>query len=247
MQVAVRLAFLVCVLCVGAQMSAAGPPPGEGAATGERCPKQRNDHVRAGDDSHGCGRCPASSPVPADRYRALTRGTADERAASAIGFLVGRTHEARALVRRAIAVAAATPTCRQLHPLTDVLEDCTMDETTRAAAAIALGTIARKSPCVFPAGTSCSGPNSPIPDWSHRTLLTCVAKYPLQVARACAEALGYVSKSDVAFLKTVRDTVANDAMLRISAGRALSHLTGTASVTPESLDKLVTDAEAVTP
>ena len=200
-------------------------------------------HDHADDDDGGCGSL--SAPVP-DLYLALTRGSADEKAAAALRIVQTRSDQSRSIVRRAIVVISGDPRCAHLRPLTDTLRDCVLDETTRAAAALALGEIAAHHPCTFPAG-NCSAPHNPIPMWSKQALRSCALskKTPLMVRRACAEAMGFVPTSNIAELTALRDDKSKDTMLRVFAGRAISRLTHAPAVTVESLDQLIDDAHRI--
>jgi hypothetical protein len=194
------------------------------------------------DDLAGCR---AQLPPNAidDIYAALVSDDVGRRAAAAQIVLTHRSNHARAVVQRAIEAVASAPVCSHLRALTDTLEDPALDEATRAAAALALGIIARDFPCLFPEGGSCPKPHDPIPAWSQRALRDCAGRKPTNVARACVEALGYVSGTDTDYLRALRDDPGKDAMLRVFAGRALTRLTKTRQVTRASLDKLITDAE----
>lgn len=218
----------------------------------------------------GCG-CHFFARVPSDSYRALALGPPGERSAAATRVLTRRGHQARSVVRKAIAASASAPVCGELRRLAETLLDPCMDDPTRSSAALALGRIARDFPCTFPADAAghCPPEHDPIPSWSQTALLACAEQKapedlpwwfhshscsrprggydpvaPVAVARACAEALGYVPTTDLARLKALRDDVGKDTQLRIFAGRALSRLTRSREVTPDSLDRLVLDAES---
>ena len=212
------------------------------AALGTAAYGLRQRPVEAAPVSTGCG---AQIPGSAlgDLYRALTRGSETEQAQASLAILESRAQQSRGVVRRAIAVIAANPRCQHLHPLTDTLRDATMGDATRAAAALALGAIARDHPCTFP-GNACPPPHDPIPQWSKKALADCARNAPIAVQRACVEALGWVGSTEPAFLLALRDDPARDTLVRVFAGRALSRITGVPSVTQGSLDQLVDDARA---
>lgn len=232
--------------CEGRGQSQPAPSPEGGASiTGEVAHAGANvvDARMVATDDIGCGAQLDHTP-PHDLYRALTHGSADERATAALYIVQNRTSSSRSLVRRAIAVIAQKPYCPHLRPLTDTLEDVHLDDLTRAAAAASLGMIARDFPCTFPGGT-CPRPHDPIPSWSQHALRTCARGKEVVVARACAEALGYVKTADINELVAIRDDVHADTMLRIAAGRSLSRLIKIKGVTADLLNKLVVDAKKV--
>lgn len=191
----------------------------------------------------GCGDQLDKQPT-GDLYLKLTRGTEEIKAAAALAIMNTRSQHARAVVQRAIATVGTHPFCPQLKPLTDTLSDVTMDDATRASAALALGMIAKNHPCTFPGG-NCPGPHNPIPSWSQRALHDCAAGTQAMVARACVEALGYVPSTDHTFLVALRDDESQDPLVRVFAGRALTRLTQTPQVTKKSLGKLMSTAHGL--
>jgi len=236
MKFGLRSGIIVAAICTSASYAPAEPVV-QGVAANET-----RDVGPAASQGRGCA---AQLGAPErDLYRALTHGSDVERASAALYILQNRATQSRAVLRRAIAVAAKKPFCSQLRPLTDVVEDVHLDDLTRSAAAASLGVIARDFPCTFPGGT-CPRPHDPIPSWAQHALGVCAAGNVVVLARACVEALGYVKTADLNELIGIRENVQADTMLRIAAGRALSRLTKTKSVTPDLLDKLVLDATKV--
>jgi len=188
--------------------------------------------------------CPTLAAEPPDRYRGLSADDVGQRQAAALAVLLERDGQARAVTRRALAVAAAHPACALLRPVTETLRDCDTDVYTRAAAALALGAVARRRPCLFPGGT-CRSPHDPLPQWSQQTLRKCSKSYPLYVARACVEALGFMTTAEVDGLRQLRDDPNGDALIRVFAGRAMTRLTETSQVTSASLEELVGTASTL--
>lgn len=200
---------------------------------------------RTDDEPHNAVSCGDKLTMPRDLYRALTLGTEDEKAGAAFVVLHNRHAHARTVISRAITAATQAPSCSHLRPLNDLLRDCSMDVSTRAGAALALGTIAQRHPCLFPKG-HCATPHDPLPQWAQKTLAHCTTKYPIAVARACTEALGYLTLAEVPLLTELRDNPGSDPVLRVFAGRALTRLTKTPQVTETSLDGVMSAAKRIT-
>ncbi len=247
----------ICLALLGCEHIVPPPPEARSevvrAGADPRGPgKDRPTDVRQ-DDSLTCHRsqkddrapdpCRRFVAITNDRYRALTRGSGIERASAALEIVKGRASESRAVVRRALGVIASQPYCAHVRPVVDTIDDCDVDEATRAAAAMTLGIIAKDFPCVYPG--ACSPSSDPIPSWATLKLETCVSRSPVAVQRACIEALGYVRTANRLLLRQIRDSRSSDSISRLAAGRALSRLTGTRSVTRESLDALRNDSVEV--
>ncbi len=176
----------------------------------------------------------------ADVFRDLVSGDEATRAAAALEVISAPHEHSRGVLRRAINVASLVPDPRHLPKLTQLVKDGTLDSTTRAIAALAIGRIGSGRPGIWPPGQGNPAAHDPLPMFSKKALLRCVERdQPPMLRRACAEALGVGGVQEAAnVLGPILADSTDDTAVRIFAARALTRLTGQAAVPADLLDHL---------
>jgi HEAT repeat protein len=187
-----------------------------------------------------------ATTAAADVYRDLIKGTPAERGDAALEVLRKPERFARGTIRRAMVAMARDPRSTVMPHITKILEDAELDVATRGAAALALGVIGRDHPDIWPPGEGDPKVHRPLPLFAKKALEHCLdAGTTRTVRRACAEALG-LARVDESLdeLEAILDNPAEDAVLRVFAGRAVSRITGTLAVSAASLEALVTSVKS---
>ena len=176
-----------------------------------------------------------SQPARADLYRDLVHGDDEARSEAALVILRDPHAQAAAVVRRALYTVTRIPQAKHLPHVTNIVKDETLSVSTRAAAALALGLIGRNHPKLWPPGAGEPPVHQPLPVFAQNALRSCVEPgNPKTLRRACAEALGTAKvPGALELLAPLVADAAEEPIVRLFAGRAVTRLTGVLAVSAD--------------